>query len=169
MENKNFRIYNASSSLAFNSHNENFVLSNMYPCRLVYNDKVFQSAEQLFHWLLFTENKDIQNKILKCSGVCNAYKVKKLCEENKHLIDKDYKEKKYKCLLEALQVKYNQCKEFSTILKNNMDKELVEFAYWGDTEWGCTQDKVTHNYVGKNACGRLMMKVREMNRDKETC
>lgn len=93
-------------------------------------------------------------------GICNGFKVKKLCKENKDKIDKDYDVKKYSCLYDCLKIKYEQCKEFKELIDNSWGKDLVEDAPW-DAEYGAIWSKKEQAYVGVNACGRLMMKVRE--------
>ena len=97
----NLRVYRKSDSVLFNSKLDNFVMSNMYPCHLVYEGKEFQSVEQLFHWMIFSESAEIRDEIMKCKGICNGFQVKKLCEEKSSKIDKDYDSKKYKCLFKC--------------------------------------------------------------------
>ena len=53
-----------------------------------------------------------------------------------------------------------QCAEFRKAIDESGDKNLVEYAPW-DNEYGAVWDKGLQAYVGKNACGRYMMKVRE--------
>ena len=84
---EDIRYYMKDSSILFNSKGDNYVLSNMYPWHLVYNGIEFQSVEQLFHWMLFSNNDDMKKKILKCKGICNGFQVKKVCSENADKID----------------------------------------------------------------------------------
>ena len=154
------RFYDKRSSFLCNSKGDNFVLSNMYPCHLVYDGMEFQSVEQLFHWMLFSNNDNMKQKILKCKGICNGFQVKKVCGENADKIDDDYESKKYKCLSKCLEIKYKQCDEFRKIIDGSWGKELVEEAPW-DAEYGAMWHKEYNAYVGKNACGRLMMAVRD--------
>ena len=49
----NMRDYKKENSLAFNSYNENFVFSNMYPCTINYEGIIFCGVDHLFHYLLF--------------------------------------------------------------------------------------------------------------------
>lgn len=156
----NIRVYKKEDSVLFNSKLDNFVMSNMYPCHLVYEGKEFQSVEQLFHWMIFSESAEVRDEIMKCKGICNGFQVKKLCEAKSNKIDKDYDSKKYKSLFKCLEIKYLQCAEFRKAIDESGDKNLVEYAPW-DNEYGAVWDNGLQAYVGKNACGRYMMKVRE--------
>ena len=75
MSKMNFRIYKEEDSILFNSKLDNYVLSNMYPCKLLYEGKVFHSVEQLFHWMIFSENKFVREEIMKFKGVCNGFQI----------------------------------------------------------------------------------------------
>lgn len=160
VKNEDLRFYAKESSILFNSKGNNFVFSNMYPCRLNYEGIEFQSVEQLFYWMLYSNNSEIKKKILKCRGICNGFQVKKLCSENFDKIDNDYEVKKYKCLYKCLEIKYTQCYEFRKVIDESWGKDLVEEAPW-DSEYGAMWFNEYNFYVGKNACGRLMMAVRE--------
>lgn len=71
---EDIRYYKKDSSILFNSKGDNFILSNMYPCHLVYDGIDFHSVEQLFHWMLFSKNDEMKNKILKCKGILMVFK-----------------------------------------------------------------------------------------------
>ena len=159
IETNDIRCYPKEDSILFNSKGENFVLSNMYPCKLIYEGRTFHSVEQLYHWMLYSNNEKLRDKIIKFKGICNGFQVKKFCEEHINDIDKDYMLKKYKCLKKCLELKYEQCREFREAIDGSHGKHLVEFAPW-DAEYGATWMKEFNAYVGKNACGRLMMDVR---------
>ena len=73
----NLRKYKKDDCILFNSKLDSYVMSNMYPCRLVYDGKKFQSVEQMFHWMLFSENAERRDEIMKCKGMCNGFLVKK--------------------------------------------------------------------------------------------
>ena len=156
---KDVRYYSKEDSILFNSKGDNFVMSNMYPCRLVYEGITFHSVEQLYFWMLYSENKKMQDKILSFNGICNAFDVKKFCKEHINERDKDYELKKYRCLGKCLELKYKQCEEFREAINESADKQLVELAPW-DAEFGAMWIKEHNAYVGKNACGRMMMNVR---------
>ena len=103
-------------------------------------------------------HKDIQNKIIKCSGVNANFKSKSISSANKDKICIEDKVK-YDLLYRCIKLKAEQCILFREKLLDSKGKYLVEWAWWGDTEYGCVlQDGI---FKGKNACGRIMMKVRE--------
>lgn len=91
------------------------------------------------------------------------------CTHILYIIKKKFKAKYYEAgidfktdaqlMLQALTLKAEQCKLFKEKLLESGDTPLVEFAPWGDTIWGTV--KQGNEYVGVNATGRLMMKVRE--------
>lgn len=169
--NKNgYRTYKKNDSLLFNSKNEWCLLSNMYPCKICYEGKIYYSSEQLFHYLIFQYNKEVQEEIMKCKGINNAFEVKKIANKQEDKIDEDYNEKKYIMLEIALEAKAKCCEDFRKCLiaSYKENKNLVEYAPWGDTEFGTVYNRENNVYEGKNACGRIMMKVREKIYNNET-
>lgn len=154
------REYNVNESLAFNSYNENFVFSNMYPCTIEYEGIKFCGVDHLFHYLLFDGYKDVQSKILKCNGVNGNFQTKTLCKKyESELLGNVDNKIKYDILYKCIKLKAEQCELFKKKLIESKDKYLVEWAWWGDKEFGCVLKD--GKFIGKNACGRLMMKVRE--------
>ena len=152
------RKYRDVDCLAFNSYNENFVLSNMYPCTLIYNGITFCGVDHLFHYLLFDGFKEVQGKLLKCNGVNGNFQAKKIGEKFESLLGKIDVKLKYDLLYKCLKIKCEQCELFRKKLIDSIGLFLVEFAWWGDKEFGCVLENGC--FIGKNACGRLMMKVR---------
>ncbi len=154
------RKYKKDECITFNSYNENCIFSNMYPCVIKYNDKNFQGVDVLFHWLLAQHLNDVElmDKIEKCKGVNACYKAKKLFDEKHKDVEIDFKIKKT-FLLDCLRHKEKCCMDFSLQLFESGDKPLVEYAFWGDTLFGAVERG--NEYVGVNACGRLMMQVRK--------
>ena len=153
------REYKVNESLAFNSYNENFVFSNMYPCSIEYNGINFCGVDHLFHYLLFNGYNDIQSKILKCNGINGNFKAKQIAEKHRDKISNIDSKDRYNILYQCIKLKSEQCELFRNKLMDSKGRYLVEFAFWGDKEYGCVLENGC--YVGKNACGRLMMKVRE--------
>lgn len=107
----------------------------------------------------FNGHKDVQAKILKCKGVNGNFQAKQISEKNKDKIDIIDSKARYDILFKCIKLKAEQCELFKKKLIESRGKYLVEFAWWGDKEYGCVlEDGI---FRGKNACGRLMMKVRE--------
>lgn len=152
--------YKKENSVAFNSYNEHYVLSNMYPCDLIYKGCIFYGVDHLYHFLLFYRNPDIQEKIMKkCKGINANFQAKKIAEENKELIADIKPKQRYNLLKKCIRLKAEQCRIFKEKLKSTCGMRLVEFAWWGDTEFGCTlQDG---KYIGENVTGRLMEEIRD--------
>lgn len=164
MKETDIRIYKEDDSIIFNSQNDNRVLSNMYHCNIIYDDLKFNSAEHLYQWLKFSDNKNIANAIFKSSS---SFDAKKQANQFKLCVNDNFEKEKVNNMLLLLQLKYEQCKPFRNFLKKFNDKNLVEFCYWlkeGDKPyWGTTYNKDNEVYVGTNATGRLMMKIRYDN------
>lgn len=74
------REYKIENSVYFNSKYGEKVLSNMYPCKLTYEGKTFNSVEQMFHVLLyrFLSDKTMQCKTsFECKEVYKTYVLEK--------------------------------------------------------------------------------------------
>lgn len=173
---KDWRCYSLENSVLFNSYcrDENMVLSNMYPCKIEYNGLIFSSVDHLYHWLMFDgEGKDLKNKdgknvrdlIYKCSGVCSGFEAKRIVKEfvkEGGVIPQQNLDKRYNTLKTCHIARAKSSREFRRFLRESVGKDLVEFAWWHDAHYGCVENKETHEYEGINACGRIMMKVRDM-------
>lgn len=163
---KDWREYRGEESVLFNSYcrGKEMILSNMYPCFMEYDGKMFNSVDHLYNWLLFDGDgmEKVRDEILKCSGVCNAFKAKEIGRKYENMLNPDGLDKKKRRIIETChRVKAQCCREFRELLIESEGKNLVEFAYWGDIFWGVVYNKQTGMYEGMNCCGRIMMKVRE--------
>ena len=161
---KDIREYKVDDVIYFSSRiktKEAQILSNMYPCKFYIGNIRFNSVEQAFHYFCFTEQPEIQYHILACRS---GYEVKSKCKGLRR--DSNFLRKRYGLLELCLTEKYLQCAEFREILDNSGDVPLVEWAEWGDVEYGCCKyyNADQECLIGQNACGRLMMKVRQDNR-----
>ena len=160
--NDNIRRYTTKDSVLFNSQLNN-VLSNMYNCRIDFNNTLFNSTEQLFQYLKFSQNEKVKELMLK---TCNGFESKQLANRYNHIKDDDYEEVKYNNMLLCLQLKFEQCKDFRRFIQSTGNRNLVEYQYWcknGVPTWG-TRIETEDVYMGINATGRLMMKIREDNK-----
>lgn len=162
------RKYKVDECIAFNSKSgESCVLSNMYNyCGMIFDGKRFESNEKLFSWLC-CDNEELKNDILQCR---NGFAVKYLLNKHRNVNEEkgiDYKKKYFKYMWLGLRLKCKYCKEFRDFLLNSGDVPLVEYCYWldktkvNDEVWGTRLDKKKMEYIGYNACGRIMMGVRE--------
>ncbi|MDO5496725.1 MAG: NADAR family protein [Alistipes sp.] len=146
------------------------VLSNLHVCRLEYEGRIFHSSEQLFYWLRLTGYPEHQEALLQCA---TPKEVKKLGEKfMKKLGIADDLKRDVPLLRLAIRVKYNCCTHFKTFLDTHPNQCIVEYAWWGDNEYGCVDDDRwlkydwTQGYVtGKNLCGRIIKGVRDEPKD----
>ena len=72
----------------------------------------------------------------------------------------------------TIRVKYNCCREFKAFLDNHPNDYIVEYAWWGDNEYGCVDEERNLKYDwkqgivrGKNVCGRIIRGVRDEPKD----
>ncbi len=160
------RSYPLEDCVVFNSyHRDNYVLSNFYPCEIDYEGIRFKSAEMLYWWLMFQgegdNRKAIRDMILKCGGICNGHNCNKIGKEKALYIDDDVAHNEFKILRECHIAKLKGCREFREKLRESMGKALVEEARWDVDRYGAKLNKDNGCMEGGNACGRVMMKVRE--------
>lgn len=154
------RRYKKDDCIAYNSKNEHFILSNMYCCKLRVDNNVFYGVDCYYYWCLarLVGDEKLEKDIIKCKGVCACFEAKRKFQKkfNENEVDKKIR---FHFIKEGLRLKVSQCVEFRDILINSSNKNLVEYAPWGDTLWGCVLKG--DEYIGVNACGRLMMSVRD--------
>lgn len=168
----NEMVYSKRESVLFNSYSKigTEVLSNHHLCRLEHCGRIFHSSEQLFFWLRLTAYPEYQEQLLQCN---TPKEVKRLGERFiKKFSIPDNIEREVKLLRQAIRVKYNCCIEFREFLLSHPNVPFVEYAWWGDTIYGCVDiDKGlkydwVHGYLkGKNICGRIIRGVRDEKKD----
>lgn len=149
--------------LEFNSYNENFVLSNMCPCKIMHNDKLFYGVDHLYYYLLYYQHPAIQKQIAKCSGVCANFKAKRIGDDNAELIRDITDTQKINLIKKCIRLKYQQNKHCLEYLLSTDDAVLVELAFWGDTFWGCVPKN--GKYEGENHTGKILMEIRDELRE----
>lgn len=84
----------------------------------------------------------------------------------------DWEEVKLSVMESLLHQKFRKGSDLAIYLERTGDAELIEGNTWGDRYWGMTiaprngDDKtfIPATLVGQNQLGKLLMKVREMNR-----
>lgn len=167
-------VYDKSQSVLFNSYSKTGteVLSNLHICSLEFNGVKFHSSEQLFVWLRLWGYPMEQGEILRCATPKDV--KKRGAELMKKLCVKDDIERDVQLLRLAIRVKYNCCEEFRKFLDNHPNIPIVEYAWWGDTTFGCVDEdaKLKYDWLngfvkGKNVCGRIIKGVRDEAKDIE--
>lgn len=166
--------YEKDKVILFNSYSRigTEVLSNLHICRLEYDGKIFNSSEQLFYWLRLFGYVEYQEELLRCETPKNV--KKKGSEYMKKLGVVEDLERDVQLLRLAIRVKYNYCEEFRKFLDNHPNIPIVEYAWWGDTTFGCVDedsrlkcDWLNGFVKGKNVCGRIIKGVRDEAKDAE--
>ena len=164
--------YDKSGVILFNSYSktETEVLSNLHLCRLTYDGRVFNSSEQLFFWLRLTGYPEHQESLLQCSTPKETKRMGERFMKKLGIADDIYRD--VQLLRLAIRVKYNCCKEFKAFLDNHPNDYIVEYAWWGDNEYGCVDEERNLKYDwkqgivrGKNVCGRIISGVRNEQKD----
>ena len=164
--------YEKSGVILFNSYSKigTEVLSNLHLCRMQYEGKVFHSSEQLFYWLRLTGYPEHQEALLQCSTPKETKRMGERFMKKLGLADDIYRD--VQLLRLAIRVKYNCCREFKAFLDNHPDIPIVEYAWWGDDEYGCVDETRGLKYdwtqgsvIGKNVCGRIIKGVRDEPKD----
>ena len=165
-------VYDKSQSVLFNSYSRigTEVLSNLHICRMEYEGKVFHSSEQLFYWLRLYGYPEYQECLMQCATPKESKRkgerfMKKLGIAND--IRRDVQ-----LLRLAIRVKYNCCEAFKNFLDGHPNIPIVEYAWWGDSEYGCVDidGALKYNWhqgliQGQNVCGRIIRGVRDEVKD----
>ena len=127
-----------------------YFLSNMYPCKIIYKDIEFKSAESLFQALKSTNMEDF-----KKFKDLNGYEAKKLGRQIK--LREDWNEIRVNAMYNVLKLKFNQNIELGYKLKATGRRELIEGNNWNDKFWGVN----LKDNKGENHLGKLLMRIRE--------
>lgn len=146
------------------------ILSNMYPCHIEYEGNTFHSVEQMYHYYVYSEQSEAQNIIMKAKDGKEVKKVSKQYKED----DTPLKDK-FRLLQICLEQKYRSCPEFRMRLKETQDLPIVEVTTWWDVIYGTVDgaklkdgkfrgEYVGDSFLGMNATGRCLMKIRENHR-----
>jgi ribA/ribD-fused uncharacterized protein len=163
--------YKKSESILFNSYiSSTEVLSNHHICELRYDGKIFKSSEHLFFWLRLYGNPEHQNKILEIESPKDVKRTGTQLIKRLMIVDDIVRD--VQLLRLAIRIKYNCCTEFREYLNTTFNKNIVEYAWWGDDLYGCVDEDNNLKYnqregyvVGKNVCGRLLSEIRDESKD----
>lgn len=152
------RKYNKYDVVSFKSTKAAFGdLSNMAPgFSLRVNGVIIPSAEALYQACRFPLFPEIQKEIIEQNSPMTA---KMISRKYASKTRQDWEEVKYDIMYWVLQVKLSQnYSRFSKILIETGNKHIVELSD-KDKDWAVVE--LDHNTLsGKNALGRLLMKLR---------
>ena len=95
----------------------------------------------------------------KSKGICANYTAKKISEANKDLIKDITPQQRINLLKKCVMLKFQQSKHCTDYLISTKGKRLIEFAFWGDTFWGCVLKE--GEFIGENHTGRILMEIRD--------
>lgn len=126
---------------------EFFFLSNMYPCRVVFDGMAYPSVENAFQ-AMKTDNREERIPF-------QSYKPKEARKFGRKLKLKDNWEMKKLGLMEALvRYKFTMYGDLTWAL-THIDGVIVEGNTWGDEYWGRCNGK------GENHLGWILMDIRD--------
>jgi len=153
------RTYDKQQVIAFKSTKaKHGGLSNMaggFSLRV--NDIIIPSAEALYQACRFPLFPDIQQQIIDQNSPMTA---KMISRKNIQYTRQDWEEVKYSIMYWVLQVKLSQnFKNFSNVLHKTNHLPIVELSD-KDKDWAVVEIG-QNNLSGKNALGRLLMKLRD--------
>ena len=127
---------------------ENYFLSNMFPCKIIYEGITYQSSEALFQALKL-ENVKEREQFSKLNG----YEAKQLGRKIK--LRNNWNDYRIEAMKIALYNKFTQNIELAKRLVGTNDLLLEEGNSHGDVFWGTVKG------VGQNNLGKLLMLLRE--------
>ncbi len=120
----------------------------------------FFGVDHLYHYLLYFQHPEIQKQIMKkAKGICANYQAKQISERNVELISNISQQQKRNLLKKCMMLKYEQSQHCRDYLLSTVNKQLIEFAFWGDTYWGCVLKD--GKYEGENQTGKILMEIRD--------
>ncbi|ACV50121.1 conserved hypothetical protein [Delftia phage PhiW-14] len=123
-------------------------LSNMYPCRVLYEGVVYPSAEHAYAAQKAVDWLDREEIAQAKTG----YLAKQMGAAVQKRADWD--QVKMRVMLEVLRAKFFNNDFLGDKLLATGSQELVEGNWWHDTFWGVCEG------VGENHLGKLLMQVR---------
>lgn len=142
------------------------ILGNFYPAPLIVEGVRFDSSEQLFQMLKFTD-KDILTSLYSKKGLPLKWEAKKWEKEDRRRAD--WGRIIIDVMKFCLQTKYDQCEEFRETLNQTKGKTIVEDQTSMKTTksgrlkpadtWGAVRNG--DQYEGSNLLGRLLMQLRD--------
>ena len=125
-------------------------LSNFYPCQIVYEGKIWPSAEHAYQAKKYVpESMQEHVRLLPTAAATKRY-----ARDNERMVRADWQKVKVLVMWDILYQKFTQHLELLAQLDATGQEKLVEDSPW-DSFWGCGRDG-----KGKNQLGILLMELR---------
>jgi ribA/ribD-fused uncharacterized protein len=122
-------------------------LSNFYNCKVIYDELIFNSAENAYQAAKSTDFSTRQ-KFLTISSK-EAKNLGKVI-----VIREDWDSVKLTIMTKIVTDKFFRNSNLAQLLLDTGEKYLEERNYWGDTFWGVCKGK------GQNNLGKILMSIR---------
>ena len=129
-----------------------FPLDNFSSFGFVMNDIYFKTSEHAFHYLKYTNNLEIANKI---KDSFSPNEARELAIKNKKYRVSNWSDIKYKVMEDVLRLKVEQNPIVKQVLLDTKDYLIVENCIDEDIDWG-----LDNNNNGNNNLGKIWMKIR---------
>ena len=160
--------YLSNNSVLFKGESD--MLSNFYPCELLWKGKKFPSAEHIYQAEKAEQNgrPEVAVEILESESAVAAKRLGK-----KVYTEKNWEEKNEKLMQKILETKANQLKGLREHLIDTGD-EIIAEAIPFDLHWSCGLEKTSAmstdptKWPGKNVLGQMWMELRESVRSERT-
>lgn len=135
-----------------------FFLSNMYPCKIKYNDKTYHCSETFYISMKFEENQTriIEGEEINLRDYFSNMRDGKFRkrEQKKYEIVKNWNQIKLNVMEIVVREKF-KIPFLRNLLLKTENEELIENNTWNDTFWGVCNGK------GENNLGKILMKIRK--------
>jgi len=135
----------------FKNQKEFKFLSNMYLCKIEYNNYIFPSSENLYQFMKIPD--ELKDKYIDIYTNVSPEKSKWISRKNP--IREDWDKIKINVMYNVLKLKFNQHKDLKEKLIQ-IEGPIIEWTTWNDTFWGI--DLKTEK--GNNWLGKLLMQLR---------
>jgi ribA/ribD-fused uncharacterized protein len=129
-------------------------LSNFYHAPMTIGTNTFNTVEHGYQ-AAKAENEELAQKILNCATPAEAKKLGRKCK-----LDSNWENEKLGNMIALVLAKFDQHPDLMQKLLDTGEAELIEGNWWGDTYWGVC------NGIGQNYLGRLLMSIRDFERQK---
>lgn len=134
-------------------------LSNFYPCLIEYKGIKYPTSEHAFQ-AAKSPFKSIKIQISNLKTPGDSKRKGRSIE-----IKENWESIKVEEMIKILKIKFKAGSNLSEKLLKTRDKILIEGNYWHDNFWGNCYCKQCENKPGKNALGKILMKIRlELNK-----